>query len=174
MKKLAILLCTLCVMTAMADASEKPDFSKEVRKMPPQTADFHKGKKPHDVFEQRLQLTEVQKLKAGEIRKQGHEKMKPVMEQIKAKRDEAKKIRESQLSVSEKEQKLTVIDNDLKNLEKQAKEIRKQNMKDFESILTSTQKKTLKQMKKEGRKNFKKGGKVIPPPCPIPFPKEAK
>ena len=51
-------------------------------------------------------------------------------------------------------------------LEKQANQIRKQNMKDFESILTRDQKKILKQMKKEGRENFKRGQRPCPPPCP--------
>ena len=37
-------------------------------------------------------------------------------------------------------------------------------MKDFEAILTKDQKKTLKNMKKEGRKNFDKNRKQLPPP----------
>ena len=64
-------------------------------------------------------------------------------------------IRRSRLAVQMQEEKLTVIDNELKALEKQAQNIRKENMKEFESILTWQQKRTLKQMKKEGRKNFR-------------------
>ena len=64
------------------------------------------------------------------------------------------------------EEKLAVIDKELAKLEKQANQIRKQNMKDFESILTRDQKKILKQMKKEGRENFKRGQRPCPPPCP--------
>ena len=124
-------------------------------------------KKAHEAaFEKKLGLTEVQKLKAKELRKAGHEKMKPVMEQIRTKRQEAEMLRNSKLAAQEKEEKLTVIDNDLAILQKQAREIRKQNMKDFESILTKDQKKTLKNMKKEGRKNFSKHRREIPPlPC---------
>jgi hypothetical protein len=42
----------------------------------------------------------------------------------------------------------------LKILEKKAHDIRKANMKEFESILTRNQKKILKQMKSEGRKKY--------------------
>ena len=54
----------------------------------------------------------------------------------------------------------------IQELEKQANSIRKQNMKDFESILTRDQKKILKQMKKEGRQRFEERKKLCPPPCP--------
>lgn len=51
-------------------------------------------------------------------------------------------------------------------LEKQAREIRQANMKEFESILTRQQKKTLKQMKKEGRKRYYQGHPCMKPPMP--------
>jgi Spy/CpxP family protein refolding chaperone len=73
-------------------------------------------------------------------------------------------VRNSKLSVEAQEEKLTAIDKDLAGLKKEAQQIRKQNMKDFESILTKEQKKTLKNMKKEGRKNFDKQRKELPPP----------
>ena len=40
-------------------------------------------------------------------------------------------------------------------------------MKDFESILNKDQKKTLKQMKKDGREKFEQGKRVHPQPMPI-------
>ena len=52
------------------------------------------------------------------------------------------------------EEKLAVIDKELKVLEKQANDIRKSNMREFESILTRQQKRTLKEMKKEGRRKY--------------------
>ena len=89
------------------------------------------------------------------------------MKQLIAKRQEAEAVRSSNLSTDAKEVKLAVLDEDIAALEKQAKEIRKQNMKDFESILTSKQKKTLKQMKKEGRKKFEARHHQAPPPPPV-------
>ena len=80
--------------------------------------------------------------------------MKPVIDEIKAKKQEAKMIKLSRMAVQMQEEKLAEIDKELKVLEKKAHEIRKQNMKDFESILTREQRKILKQMKQEGRKKF--------------------
>lgn len=166
MKKLAILLCAMCVIAGTANAAVE-NANAPIKKMPPKE-EMIKMKKAHEhAFEQKLGLTEVQKLKARELRKAGHEKMKPVMDQLRAKRQEAETIRRSKLSVQEQEEKLTVIDNDIKELEKQAAQIKKQNMKDFEAILTREQKNTLKKMKKEGRDRYKKDHRLTPPPCPV-------
>ena len=115
-----------------------------------------------NAFERRLGLTEVQKLKAGEIRRKGHEKIKPVMEEIIAKKQEAEMVRRSRMAVQMQEEKLTAIDAELRVLEKKAQEIRKENMKEFESILTRQQKRTLKQMKKEGRVKYHQEHPVRP------------
>lgn len=174
MKKLLIMTCAMCVFTAPSFANpvhegvqghfdkcgQRPQFE---RKMPAPEQMKEMRKAHEQAFEQKLGLTEVQKLKARELRKNGHEKMKPVMEQIKVKKQEAEMVRNSKLSVQAQEEKLTAIDNDLAVLKKQARDIRKQNMKDFEAILTKEQKKTLKNMKKEGRKNFDEHRKEIPP-----------
>ena len=162
--------CAMCVLTGIANANEPISKQDLVKKGAPQHAmpspeQMQKIRKAHEnAFEQQLGLTEVQKLKARELRKSGHEKIKPVMQEIKAKKQEAEMIRNSKLTVEAQEEKLTVIDKDLEVLKKQANEIRKQNMKDFEAILTKDQKKTLKNMKKEGRKNFDKQRKELPPP----------
>ncbi len=105
-------------------------------------------------FEKRLVLTEEQKVKAKEIRLKGHERLKPVMDQIKSKKQEAKMVKMSRIAVQVQEERLDAIDKELKVLEKKAHDIRKANMKEFESILTREQKKILKQMKKEGRQRY--------------------
>ena len=96
----------------------------------------------------------MQKLKAREIRKEGHAKLKPIIEEIRTKKQEAEMIRRSRMAVQMQEEKLAIIDSELKILEKKANEIRRSNMKEFESILTRQQKKILKDMKKEGRKRY--------------------
>ena len=174
MKKLLIMTCAMCIIAGAANASEtpcKPDFAKNgvtlEKAMPkkPSPEQMKQIRKAHEAaFEEKLGLTEVQKLKARELRKNGHAKMKPVMEQIKAKRQEAEFVRNSKLTVQEQEEKLTAIDKDIEVLRKQAQEIKKQNMKDFEAILNKDQKKKLKNMKKEGRKNFEEHKKQLPPP----------
>ena len=171
MKKFLIIACAMCVIGGNANAAndtvrtvdkfQRPDIERKV----PSPEQMQKIRKAHEnAFEQKLGLTEVQKLKARELRKNGHEKIKPVMEEIRAKKQEAEMIRNSKLTVEAQEEKLTAIDKDLEVLRKQASEIRKENMKDFEAILTKDQKKTLKNMKKEGRKNFDKQRKELPPP----------
>ena len=114
-------------------------------------------------FEQRLGLTEEQRIKAREARQKSYEKMKPVVEEIKNKKAEVESIKKSRMPVEVQEEKLTVLDQEIKELEKKAHEIKRNNMKDFEAILTKSQKNTLNQMKKEGRKNFNRG-RCCPPP----------
>ena len=75
------------------------------------------------IFEQRLGLTELQKLKAREIRRNGHENLKPVLDEIKSKKQEAKMIKMSRMAVQMQEEKLAVIDDELKVLEKKAHDI---------------------------------------------------
>ncbi len=186
MKKLAIMICALCVVSTAANAAaenasktavkqaETPAVQQEQQvnegiKNPPSKEEMIKKRKAREAaFEQKLGLTEAQKAQVKELRIQGHKKMKPVMEQIKLKKQEARVVKLSRISVEMQNEKLAVINKELAELEKQAKEIRKQNMKDFESILTRDQKKILKQMKKEGREKFKKGAQhPCPPPCPV-------
>jgi len=112
--------------------------------------------KREQAFEQKLGLTAEQKIKAKELRKKGHEKLRPVIEEIKQKKQEAEMVKRSRIAVQVQEERLDAIDAELKVLEKKAHDIRRANMKDFESILTREQKKILKQMKKDGRKNYQK------------------
>lgn len=178
MKKLLIITCAMCVIAGTAFAGEEKTaaFKGEAEKFGPPVMEkkmpnaeqMKQIRRAHEnAFEQRLGLTEVQKLKARELRKTGHSKIEPVIKDIKAKKQEAELVRNSNLTNEAKEEKLTVIDKELAVLHKQAQQIRKQNMKEFESILTRDQKKTLKNMKKEGRKNFDKQKKELipPPPC---------
>ena len=163
MKKLLLVLCAVCVTTVSVNAAEQPK-QKCFDKQAVIQRDAQKDIRMHRdaAFEKRLKLTEVQKLKAREIRQNGHDKLKPIVDKIREKKQEAEMVRRSKIAVQVQEEKLTAIDEDLKVLEKQAQEIRKANMKEFESILTREQKKILKNMKKEGRKNFHRAH-----PCPV-------
>ena len=149
MKKLLVLMAILTISLSTVNPNEaikQPEFNKQNIN----TIRIQREK----VFENRLGLTEEQKIKAKEIRIKGHEKIKPVIEEIKAKKQEAKMVKMSRIAVQVQEERLAEIDAELKVLEKKAHDIRKANMKEFESILTKKQKRTLKQMKKEGRKRY--------------------
>lgn len=164
MKKLAILMCAFCILASASNAAEETAKSNQPEKQIPKKEEMMKMRKAREAaFEQKLGLTDAQKVKAKELRQKGFEKMKPVMDQIKEKKQEAKMVNMSRISVQAQEEKLAVIEKEIQKLEKKAHAIRKQNMKDFESILTFEQKKILKEMKKEGRAKFEQQHR----PCPI-------
>lgn len=155
MKKTLILAGLLALTMTTVMAAETPKVNtvpvQSEFKRPPMRPDAKRAE-----FEKRLKLTDEQKAQAKEIRKKGHEEMKPVMEQLKAKHQEAETVKLSRISTEMQKEKLAVIDNEIRNLHKQAHELRMKNMKEFESILTAKQKRELEKMKKEGRKKFEK------------------
>lgn len=150
MKKFVLIMSVLCMLTMSSAVTYATENNAGAVKNPPTKEQILERRKAREAaFEQKLGLTEAQKIKAKELRIKGREKMKPVMEEIKLKKQEAEVVKLTRISVQMQEEKLAVIDKELKALEKKANEIRKQNMKDFESILTMKQKRILKQMKKE-------------------------
>ena len=123
----------------------------------PAKAENPHGKKMGQVFEKRLNLTEKQKEKAKVIHKKGHNEMKPIMDKMMAKRKEIMLIKKDEtLSETQKQEKIDALSNEMKELGKQAADIRKKNSKEFEKILNKKQKKELEKMKSEGRANFEK------------------
>ncbi len=152
MKKLLVLLFVGIFAISTATATEN-QTQKPVPTKPANMIELRKAREA--AFEKKLGLTEEQKAQARELRIKGHEKMKPIMDQIRDKKKEAEMVKMSRIAIRDQEARLAVIDAELRKLEKQAMEIRKSNFKEFESILTREQKRTLKQMKKEGKQRFK-------------------
>ena len=107
-------------------------------------------------FEKRLNLSDKQKEKAKEIHKIGFDKMKVVMYEREMKRHEIEKIKASNLPEAQKEEKITALNAEIKNIDQKAHEIRIENSKEFEKILNKKQRNELEQMKAEGRANFEK------------------
>lgn len=165
MKKTLILasLLAFTMTTAFAQADMpcpmknkegKPPIEGKYQPTPPSA---EKMAQKRAEFENKLKLTDEQKAQAKEIRLKGHEEMKPIMEQMKAKKIEFDTVKkDGSLTVAEQTEKLNALRAEMKTLRKQAKDLRIKNMQEFESILTDKQKKTLAKMKEEGRKNFKK------------------
>lgn len=124
---------------------------------PPKGPDFQKRKAE---FEKRLNLTEKQKQQVEELHKKGFEQIKPLMENLKAKQKEAYTLKDAsdEQSVQKREQ----LKKEIGALKQQAQELRKQNMKDFENILTKKQQKELSKIKEEGRKKFEQEHKRRP------------
>jgi len=154
MKKILTLVVAVLMSFSVANAENIKVNTQDKQNMNPQKMEEIKAQR-EAAFEKRLGLTEEQKIKAREIRFKGHFELGPVMQDIYSKKQEAKMVKMSRIAVEEQEKRLAQIEQKLKILEKNAREIRKKNMKEFESILTKKQKKILKQMKKEGRKKYK-------------------
>lgn len=126
---------------------QKPACGCEMKKPP-------KMQRPN--IDERLKLTDEQKEKSHQLRMKGHEKIKPVMEKMKAKHQEIKNVMNSSISQEEKDKKITVLKEDMKKLKKEARAIRMENTKEFEAILTPEQKKEFEKIKKEGKRKHHK------------------
>ena len=114
-------------------------------------------------FEERLNLSEKQKEKARIIHLQGREQIKPIMMQIDLKRQEIETVKLSRIAEKMQQEKITQLLAEIKELEKKAHDIRKQNSQEFEKILTKKQKTELEQMKAEGRARFEREHHPRPP-----------
>ena len=171
MKKLAILLSLVVLSTSCSYAAETKTTQKTTRPVITQEQMQKLKAEREAAFEQKLNLTDEQKAQAKEFRTQAHEKLAPIMKKIKENRQQAFDIKKARGDVKVQEEKLVALDNEFKELQKQMHQIRQQNMKDFESILTADQKKILKNMKKEGRNKYRKAHPPIKRPVQ---PKETK
>lgn len=126
----------------------------DMQKFHPSRAEMEKKKAE---FEKRLKLTDEQKQKIENNRHQGHEQVKPIMEQQRLKMQEIKKIyKDNTLTQEQKEQKAATLKEEINKLKEQANAYREQNIKDFESILTEKQKKEFAKIKQEQKKDMEK------------------
>ncbi len=159
MKKTLIMACALIVATAsgvFADEAKQqtpanPPAKCNCHRPPQKGPDFAKR---HAEFEQRLKLTDEQKAKAKELREQGFEKIKPIMEKMKEKRAEIETVKLSRISTQAQNEKIEQLKKEIGALKQEAHRLRMENMKNFEALLTKSQLKELKKMKEEGRKKF--------------------
>ena len=104
-------------------------------------------------MEKRLKLTDEQKNKIEEQRKLDHAKIKPIITQIKTKRQEIRTIIENtKLSDEDKSKQTAEKLKELDALKLQADNLRKENMTNFENLLTEKQKKEFEKIKKEQAK----------------------
>ncbi len=108
-------------------------------------------------IDRRLNLTEKQKEQIEKNKAKDREKIKPVMEKMKAKHQELHKIyTDESLTKEQKDKKAEAVKKDLNKLRVQADNCRKQNMKNFESVLTKEQKTEFEKIKKEQKAEMEK------------------
>lgn len=169
-KKLLISLFTMVILTSTATTSfaqvDSPQPStteietQNTHKFPPHK--FHKkGPNPEIMkakkaeFEKRLNLTEEQKKQIEENKIKDREKIKPIIDELRLKHHEYIKIdKDPNLSKEEKNKAKNELKQELKTLKMQADNCRKENMKNFEAILTPEQKKEFEKIKAEQKKKM--------------------
>lgn len=129
------------------------------------------GEQKHPIMhlEEELNLTDKQKQQAKANRIQGRKEMKPIMDEIRAKKEAILDVIDSDLSKEKQQEKIKSIQEDIKALHKKANEIREKNMANFEKILTKEQKAKFEQIKKEHRPagGCKQCERRMPPPPPM-------
>ena len=154
MKKIFIsagIISFLAMSTTMALANNN-EIKKQMdlkRPCPCQKGQPPKMSRP--LIDERLNLTEAQKKQAHELRMKGHEKIKPVFAKIQDTKQKIVKVNSSDLKQEDKDVLLNTLNEELKTYLAEAKQIRMENAKEFESILTDEQKTEFEKIKKEGR-----------------------
>lgn len=152
MKKILILILAIYISSLTVNANlQDNNFPKPP--MRPKISEAERVQR-EKAFEQRLGLTEEQIKKSKELRLEGMDKIKPVIDKIKSREQEIQMVKNSKLAPQAQEEKLNSLNSDLKALHKEAHDIRVENMKSFEDILIPEQKKILKEMKQEGRQEY--------------------
>ncbi len=107
-------------------------------------------------FNKALGLSDAQITKAKEIRTKGHAKMKPLIEKKKAKMDEIRAVMaDDNMTVKVQDKKIETLRNELKVIDQDIRQARRDNEKEFVSILTDEQKTKYAQIKEDGRKHFR-------------------
>lgn len=171
MKKTLILASIIALtMTSTAYAgtttATKVQTPAQKGQMMPPPREF-KGDRHRAEFERRLNLTEAQKAKIEKNRKADMAKLKPIKEQIRAKKEAKFEIIKK---YEETNPDLIKLNKEIKALKEQEHKIKEANRKSFEALLTKEQKAELAKMKTEREKNFK-GHRLHHPKGRPPFEK---
>ena len=114
-------------------------------------------KPPKGDIEKKLKLTDEQKARAKQLRMQGRAQMEPIMNAIHTKVEQKEVIKRSNdLKTEAKLAQIEKLNNEINVLQRQARDLRLRNERDFEAILTVKQKKELDKIKSDARKNMAK------------------
>ena len=108
-------------------------------------------------FEKRLNLTDEQKTQIEKNKQKDKETMKPIYDKMKENKQAIKAIhKDATLSPEDKVLKSAQYEKELIDLKVKANELRKENMKNFESILTDDQKVEFAKIKEEQKAEMEK------------------
>lgn len=152
-----------------------PEFNKHKFHHGPSKAEMDAKKAEID---KRLNLSDKQKKQIEENRIKDIEKVKPIFDEMKAKKHEMRMLNfDTNLNAEQKEAKKVELQSQIDDLKAKADVYRQENMKNFESILTSKQKKEFSKIREEQKQEmekrkaeFEKMRKDMPKPpeCSLP------
>jgi len=159
MKKTIITLGILLMTSSIACAA--PEFPMGPPMGPPPCDGGmgprgHRQGPPRVDLDKKLKLTDAQKAKAREIRMDGEKSIHPLFEQLRAKQEEKRALLNSNINKKEQIEMIDNLNDTISCLKKQIRDVRIQNTKEFEAILTDRQKNTLDKIKINARKNMHK------------------
>lgn len=155
MKKTLLVSCLLLATSSMSFAAGQGQMQPQNAHGRYQNQEMQRPlRRPN--FDEKLNLTEAQKEKARVIRQQGHAQMRPIFEQLHSKMDQKRLLMQNKNAGVKEAQELAKLNNEIYALKNQADAIRDKNHKQFEAILTDSQKRTFEKIKREGRKKFEK------------------
>ncbi|HSA06727.1 MAG TPA: Spy/CpxP family protein refolding chaperone [Candidatus Gastranaerophilales bacterium] len=137
-----VFVLVLLLVGNFASAQKNPDMER-YGKMKQEHKEKFKEKK--DEIQNRLNLTEEQKAQAKKFHEEARPEIKPVVEKIKAKRQEIIEMKKSGASQEQLKAKME----EMKPLIDEANRIREKNAQKFESILTPEQKVEFQKIKEE-------------------------
>lgn len=151
MKKIILLFTIILLSTTVVNAHP---YCQNSKGCPPPTMNRPAPQKID--LDKKLNLTEEQKIKAKEIRMNGHKQIKPLLEELKTKQEQKRALMNSQINKKEQIEYIDKLNTEIITLKRKIHEVRVNNNKEFESILTDKQLKTLEKIKTDARKDFKK------------------
>lgn len=152
MKKVLFTMIAASLMTCIL---QQASFSADIQNPTPtnfKNIGMEQGKRNHDGIFKELNLTPEQSKKAKELREQSRGQIKPLIDQFRTEKQKYKELADSKASNNElKAQKLKV-----QKLKEQIKTIQKQNLANFEMILTHEQKANFEKIREKRMEDLKK------------------
>ena len=164
----------LFMLGLLAACTSTMAFAGDFEKCPPPpmgchgAPEFHKPCPHHPKInlDEKLKLSDTQKEKAKALRLETREKMRPIMNAIRTKEEQKEIIKHNRNMTAEAQcEQVEKLNNQIEELRKQAHDLRVKNEKDFEALLTPSQKTELKKIKEQARKDRSKKMKKG---CPNP------
>ena len=159
MKKTLLAIAAVALLAVPQTFANEAPINQDMPK--PAFHNFKRFERPKfsvEKLDQLVTLNDEQKVKIQAIIDKSEATAKPIKEKMGEKKKEMKNIFDQKLTVTERQELLKPIHQEMRELHKQLREIRKDAKQEIDKVLTDKQLKKLEKIKQEHRKNFKKRG----------------